>query len=262
MEYKQIWRFYIDRNDEEVLKKSIELSEDEAHFAYSVLRLKTGDEVELADGHGWTGHGLLTRVDKKVVSVVIEKEILTQKKEKNLVALVGITKPGALDEVVQVCVESGVDHLFLFKGDRTSSKQEIKIEKLTKQIREFCRITKSPWCLRVSLVNSLQAAVLAARDEYRFSKLLVCDERPSHDASSLQDKRQLFREAQSLSGSNVGYIVGPEASFSSAEYQFLNDEEKNERAVYVSLGPRILRTPAAVAAASYLLIGVIEAGDL
>ena len=64
--------------------------------------------------------------------------------------MVGITKPGALDEVVQACVEAGVSDLILFKGDRSTSKQEVKIDKISKQIRELSRITKAPWVMQIS----------------------------------------------------------------------------------------------------------------
>ena len=49
MEYKQIWRFYTERPSAGVSSmQTIELSDDEAHFAFSVLRLSVGENVELA----------------------------------------------------------------------------------------------------------------------------------------------------------------------------------------------------------------------
>lgn len=259
MEYKQIWRFYTERSSEGVTSQpTIELPEDEAHFAFSVLRLSVGEHVELADGCGWVAQAKIIRADKKSVCAQVESSQDVPQSRCRLVAVVGITKSGALDEVVQACVEAGVSDLILFKGDRSTSKQEVKTDKISKQIRELSRITKSPWVMRIYCKENLLATFKEVYQIAQPEKILICDERPAHMRTETSRTHHLMTEAKKFILSDVAFIVGPESSFSAKEYEIFDVEEKSNRACFVTLGPRILRTPAAVAAAAYQLSGLCE----
>lgn len=264
MEYKQVWRFYVDRGGREfVAGQTVQLSPDEAHYAAAVLRLAAGEQVELADGAGWTAKAELERVDKKGVSAVIQRCLSHPTPARRVVAIVGVTKPGALDEIIQVCVEAGVAELILCKADKTTSRQDIKLEKVIRQVSEICRITKSPWSMRVVCVESFSSAFQKVRQNYSFSKVLICDERPAHSADWVSEgTSHLFQESGSSPNGDLIFAVGPEASFSAGEYEFFLNEESAGRACFVSLGPRILRTPAAVAAAAYLLSACVDSNIL
>ncbi|MEY3900901.1 MAG: hypothetical protein RL189_207 [Pseudomonadota bacterium] len=264
MEYKQVWRFYVDRKSQDLVAgQAVQLSPDEAHYAAAVLRLAAGEQVELADGDGWTARAVLERVEKKGVIATLHECTQHPAPARRVVALVGITKPGALDEIIQVCVEAGVAELVLCKADKTTSRQEIKLEKVIRQIGEICRITKSPWSMRITCAESFAAAMQKAREQYTFSKLLICDERPAHAAEwASQNTPHLLQESGAFTSGDLLFAVGPEASFSAAEYEYFLSEESAGRAGFVSLGPRILRTPAAVAAAAYLLSACVESKTL
>lgn len=259
-EYKQVWRFYVP-HDRSLggAHSHVQLSEDESHLASQVLRLKEGEVVELADGCGWTASGPIISIRKKLVEVLIESESLDNKWRFGRFAIVGLPKPGALDEVVQACVESGIELLVFFRGERSTSKQEFKGEKLRKQVAELTRITKSPWNLQVVFSENISLAVerciqIAASEVL---ELFVCDERPIH--SELQTgSRHLLECLRNSKNRSWACVVGPEASFSQREYDFLSDEATVRPVEFVSLGPRILRTPAAVAAATWLMSALAE----
>jgi RsmE family RNA methyltransferase len=283
-EYKQVWRFYVDRTTEMSSGTVIGLDSDEAHFAFAVLRLAVGEDIELADGYGRIARATLVRVDKKTVEARIEHSRREPINIRRVFAIVGLTKPGALDEVVQSCVESGVLHIILFKGKRSTSKQEVRPDKLTKQIRELCRVTKAAWLPQVSVVDSLQHALERARVDSGHSdvQIFACDERPSHRLvtgikNNLESQLRLNSPSNSETtttetphllsialksiAKDFYFVVGPEASFSTDEYDVLLNEEKFGHLNFVTLGPRILRTPAAVSAAANMLSGVIESTD-
>jgi RsmE family RNA methyltransferase len=176
---------------------------------------------------------------------------------------VGVTKPGALDEIIQVCVEAGVAELILCKADKTTSRQEIKLEKVMRQVGEICRITKSPWSMRVVCAESFLSAFEKVHGQYNVNKVLICDERPAHTLERVSENTtHLLEESRAFAAGDLLFAVGPEASFSSVEYEFFLKEERAGRAKFVSLGPRILRTPAAVAAAAYLLSACVESKPL
>lgn len=259
MEFKQVWRFYTERLSEGAeVPATLELPAEESHFAHSVLRLSEGEQIELADGKGWLAQARLVRSGKKSVAAEVESFKFFPRTENRIVALVGMTKPGALEEIVQVSVEAGVSELIFYKGDRTTSKQDLKIDKLTKQIREISRITKSPWLMNVCCQENLASALNYARQISRFDRLLVCDERPAHLKEDFGSTRHLLLEGLKSSSGDVAFAVGPESSFSRGEYELFASEERRGTACFVSLGPRILRTPAAVASAAYVLAGVHE----
>ena len=259
-EYKQIWRFYVSR-DSSLSGSSarVQLSEDESHLASQVLRLKEGETVELANGCGWTARGPIVSIRKKSVEVLIESESIVQNGRLGRFAIVGLPKPGALDEVVQACVESGIDHLVFFRGDRSTSKQEFKAEKLRKQVAELTRITKSSWNLEVVFAENLSAAVERCIQISSSEKLelFVCDERPIHSESQT-GSRHLLECLRSSKNRSWACVVGPEASFSLREYDFLVEQATLRPVEFVSLGPRVLRTPAAVAAATWLMSASAE----
>lgn|GEM_PF-714090 len=259
-EYKQLWRFYINRNGAATLAgKKIFLDDDESRLASQVLRLDVGEDVELADGLGWTARGVISVLQKKSVEVEVQSETHWDKPVFSRVAIVGLPKPGALDEVVQAAVDSGLEHLIFFRGERSTSRQEFKTEKIHRQVFELSRITKSPWNLAVHFSDGLAAALEKAGSLTQGSRLcfFVCDERPVHAHSTASNSHLLDLLLHSPSCS-WACVVGPEASFSAREYELLDKQSENGNLNFVGLGQRILRTPAAVAAAAWLMAGCRE----
>lgn len=258
--YKQIWRLYCERNHpSSVVGETLALSPEESHLATQVLRLKEGEMVELADGFGWTAYGQIMLAKKRQLEVAIHDQSFTARPRFLKMLVVGLPKPGALDEAVQSAVDSGADQLIFFKADRTTSKQEFRIEKLRKQVFEMTRITKAAWCLDISYEESLEAAIRQCQLKSMPEQLtlFVCDERPAHEAhpTPTQHLLQALKE-QLLSG--WACIIGPESSFSAREYEHFAVLEQNEKLEFVSLGPRILRTPAAVASAAWMMASLRE----
>jgi|1048.fasta_scaffold21984_3 16S rRNA (uracil1498-N3)-methyltransferase len=260
MEYKQVWRFYVQRPENDSVGQEVHLDSDEVHFAHAVLRLSPGEKVELADGNGWTSRAFLKRVDKKAVLAELGESNLHSPLPRKIAAVVGITKPGALDEVVQACVESGIHTLILFRADKTTSRQELKSDKIERQIREACRITKSPWFLKLRIVDSLSAALQMVEVDFSGCSFFICDERPANAVQKIESTEHLLTSVMNSKKGDLAFVVGPEASFSSSEYDFLINGEFSKRIHFVSLGPRILRTPAAVASAAYVLSALVDSG--
>lgn len=259
-EYKQIWRLYCERSHpSSQVGDTISLSPDESHLATQVLRLKEGEVIEIADGLGWTAYAQITLAKKRQLEVVIREQSFTARSRFLKMLIVGLPKPGALDEAVQAAVDSGADQLIFFKGDRTSSKQEFRFEKIKKQILEMTRITKASWSLDLSFEDSIESAIkqsqLKALPEEL--SLFVCDERPVHESGSVSGQHLTQSLRQSML-SSWACIIGPESSFSLREYDYLSTLEQGHKVEYVTLGPRILRTPAAVSAASWMMSSLRE----
>lgn len=259
-EYRQVWRFYIDRPTDSlsVVGQTLFLSADESHFAASVLRLREGEIVEVADGRGWVCRAKIESVHKKNVAVVVLEQRIVERQNYRNVLLIGLPKAGAVDESVQACVEAGIDLLVFYRADRSSSKQEFKTEKIKKQVMELSRITKSAWNLEVAYTEGLSEALRLVRDNFTQTKIhyFVCDERPT----LVQEPAMHLMKAllSSKKDSDWIAIVGPESSFSSEEYELLSQLQENGSLQFVTLGSRILRTPAAVFSAAVLMTSCSE----
>ena len=239
--------------------ETLSLNPEESHLATQVLRLKEGEMVELADGFGWTAYGQIMLAKKRQLEVAIHDQSFIARPRYLKMLIVGLPKPGALDEAVQAAVDSGADQLILFKADRTSSRQEFRLEKMRKQISEMTRITKSPWCLDISHAESIEAAIRQSQMKSMPEQLalFVCDERPAHEPGAVSTPHLFQAMSQELS-CGWACIIGPESSFSVREYEYFATLEQAQKLKFVSLGPRILRTPAAVASAAWMMASLRE----
>ncbi len=86
---------------------AVPLGEDEAHHLTRVLRLRTGAEVEVADGRGRQAVGVL---DAGVV-VLTAAPVATPRPRPELVLAQALPKGRKLDEVVRLATELGVDRV-------------------------------------------------------------------------------------------------------------------------------------------------------
>lgn len=259
-EFKQIWRLYCERSQPSSARgETLFLNPDESHMATQVLRLKEGEMVELADGLGWTAYAQITHAKKRQLEVAIHSQSFSARSRFLKMLIVGLPKPGAVDEAVQAAVDSGADQLIFFRADRTTSKQDFRSEKLRKQIFEMTRITKASWCLDISCEDSLEEAIRKAQLKSMPEQLslFVCDERPAHDTNG-QPTHHLQHSLMQVLSSSWACIIGPESSFSVREYDYFTTLEQTQKIQFVTLGPRILRTPAAVSAASWVMSSMRE----
>jgi 16S rRNA (uracil1498-N3)-methyltransferase len=241
------------------VEETLALSEEEHHYAHHVLRLQEGALVELSNDQGELANAQIVAISKKGTQVKIVTLGAQDHFNPAVDLIVGLPKPTALEETIQIAAELGARRLIFFKADHSHSKGTEKSEKWEKQAREALRISKATVPLKISVVANLEAALLvskvtaAQKDGHNPSLCFVCDEQfePSwsHDGDEtacfgdVLAKQLKFFEGQNAHGSlpEVQVVVGPEASFSAHERQYLATFAPN----YVSLGPLILRVPAA-----------------
>lgn len=129
------------------------LSAEEAHHAREVLRLKTGDSLNLFDGEGREFSGKLSSLTKTFGEVVEVREVVPSAPESNLSITQGsVVIPGdKYDLVVQKAVELGVVEFVPL----TSMRCEIKLKDLDKKLTRWRRIAldASKQCGRARLMQ-------------------------------------------------------------------------------------------------------------
>jgi RsmE family RNA methyltransferase len=255
---KQIWTF-IDTHPQTTFSKGniIDLSLDEHHFAYNVLRLHIDEEVWITDCNGTKACGKIIVLDKKRFQVQLEEIFIFQRKRPLVELYVGLPKLTALEEVISSASEMGADAIHIIRTQKCSHKGHIKLEKYQKLSQETVRISKIPYCAKLfyyddfSSFMNLEFNGGVSEDQCVF----FCDEELSRPEAVTTDLKRgdvsvcgihLYDALQknvTLQHKKISIFVGPEASFSQEERE---DICALSRMVPVSLGPHILRVPTAV----------------
>lgn len=222
----------------------VALASDQRHHLGNVLRLGDGDPVELADGTG-------ARVIGSLVGghVELTEAPRTDDVPKPVIhVLQAVPKGRKLDEVVRVLTELDVDRLTLVAAQHSIGRMDAE------------RAAK--------LIVRLDAVSVAAAQQSRRSRRLAIDgpvpvERVATSPSTLLlvadpddgDRAATGSLVGALSGSEVATVqiaIGPEGGWRADERAWMVDQG----GVTVGLGPTVLRTEHAAAAAVAVVAAV------
>jgi 16S rRNA (uracil1498-N3)-methyltransferase len=214
---------------------AIELDDNNAHYARSVLRLKNDAPIILFNGMGGEFVGKLLEVSRKSVRVELEN-FVDRSVESNLKIQLGlgISRGDRMDFSVQKAVELGVTSItplitercvVQFKDEKKSQRWQ-HWQKIIQHAAEQSGRTVLPNFSDISTLNSWvvgQGGLKVFLDPYAEKNLM-----------------QLLPENNS-----VTLLTGPEGGFSSVE----RETAKAAGFIPVRLGARILRTETASLAA-------------
>ncbi len=210
------------------------LSPEESHHALRVLRVRTGDTVELFDGqgHAWTASvGVLSRAE---VAVEVTGETFTPREPSPLtLAQAWLHRDKVLDELVREVTALGVAHICFYRAAH-SEKAPRYSPKWTRLAIDACKQCGRRWLPEITV-----AATLAEVLDLNTSAFIAVAamEGPHVPVSSIGR------------GQPVVYIVGPEGDFSADETGALRERG----ALSLSLGRYTLRSEAASVAGVTLI---------
>lgn len=213
----------------------VTLSEQELHHLYRVVRASDGAELEVADGRGWSASGRLTQGE---VTLSVPAAHAAAPAPRLHVAQ-ALPKARKLDEVVRQVTELDVDLLTAVAADRSVVRLDAdKAEKARARweavARAACEQSRRPY--RPRLNGVVQLRMLLAEVVPGDAAILVAQP----EATPLPDV------APNLSAPEVVLAIGPEGGWSASELALL---EADGRVRFVGLGPTVLRTEHAAAAA-------------
>lgn len=229
-------RFFADENG--IDHGTACLNIEDSRHALRVLRLATGDEVELVCAPG----RYLAQITGETVGLVQVKilQALRQTEARTQVTLYqGLPKADKMEMIAQKTTELGVYAIRPVAMERCVVKLEgkdagKKVERWQKIAREAVK-----QCARVSVPEVLEPKKLTQLEEElkQLDVLIV----PWEDARDGSIRRALapFEGREAL---RVGILIGPEGGISGQEAHWLAE---NAGAKLVTLGPRILRTETA-----------------
>jgi len=212
-----------------------------------VLRLGTGDSVQLADEKGVVHFGTINQVAKEWVAVKITSSCLAVESDSTtprITVCQALPKGDKIDFILQKGTELGAHDFCLFGGRRSVAK--IRDDQLNSKLERWSRIAMEAarQCGRPDIpgVTWRPSAVEAANDAGQELRLILWEGEREH----------LLKDSLSEGGkpSSVIIAIGPEGGFDPLEVRHFSQHGFRP----VSLGSRILRTETA----SIAILAIIQ----
>lgn len=218
---------------------SVELAEDSAKHLGTVLRLKTGDKIDLTDGRGIRAEAELLQVGKKMASARIISVEHIAKAPQTAIAISLLKNTGRFEWFLEKAAELGISAIMPLHCERTE--------------RSFFKSERFKTILRSAMLQSQQAWLTEISNPVDFSEFIrsaACNKYEARCIAHCENSGKIQSADAVLKNASSGIIlIGPEGDFSSQEIRRAIDRNFSE----LSLGNTRLRTETA---------GIIAAGFL
>lgn len=239
---RRISRLYLDRD---LGGDRIALSEREAHYLGTVLRLKRGDRLLAFNGRGQERHASVRSMTRRLTELdLLEPAVPLREPGLDLTLLQALPKGEAMDLIVQKATELGVRTIVPVATD--FSVVRLADERAARRMEHWSRIAQSACeqCGRHRPTEIRPVASLAACLEALPESAVKLALDTGADAAFMPDGAPA-----PTPGTEVFLLVGPEGGFSDA------DLARIDAAGFAALrlGPRTLRAETAAIVASALL---------
>ncbi len=222
------------------------LSEAESRHIKTVLRLRSGDKIELLDGTGAVYAARIVKVEKRVSTEITGLKTKIEEERISLWVGQGVLKAKKMDGVIQKCTELGVRRFTPFISSRCQGRPAAmqirkKHERWLRIIKESCKQCCRPQPMDLIEQVSFQNVLQVKNEEIKELKLLFWEE----------EQAVHLRDVESLTEYNrVRILLGPEGGLS-------EDEVESARSAgwqTASLGQRILRAETA----TYASVAIVQ----
>lgn len=232
-------RHYV--TSKELLKERLSLERTDARHFINVLRLRTGDVVELFDGNGGTASFRILSVASGSAELERVGDIRRMPPFRCRIVLGAcISKGKRMDWTIEKAVELGVSEIVPILSDHSVVRIDAGFDAEEKRLRweriaiDAARQCGAAFIPRISPPLSFSAAL---RHFLNNDKIYVGALTP--DAIPLRDV--LAKDRSNVAPDSIAWLIGPEGDFSQNEYNAL----RQNGATMVSLGQLVLRTETA-----------------
>lgn len=227
-------------------QNQIVLSEDESKHCVRVLRLKKGDEVDLADGKGT--HAKAVIVDdhpKKCVLQITQSTQHTQATSSGrnyyLHMVVAPTKNfDRMEWFIEKATEAGIDEITFIETEN-SERAKVNLERCEKIAISAMKQSKQ-WYL--PKINALQKFTDVIKQDILGDKFMAWCE---------TDNTALINQQIKPTSNRITVLIGPEGDFTEAEVKLA----QQHHFIPVSLGKTILRTETAALYACFTVKAIL-----
>ena len=214
----------IDENNGKILIKE----KSDCNHIQNVYRLNVGDKLRIVDGE-YEYFTQIIEISKKEVAVkILEKNEDSYSLNINIDVAMGILKNDKMNLAIQKLTEIGVKSIIPLKTERVVVRINEKKEKWDTVARETLK-----QCRGVKFTEILPVTKLTEIHYKKYDNIIFAYEN-SNESKSLSE---IIKQKDK----NILYIIGPEGGITQEEVDFL----KNNKAIEISLGKRILRAETA-----------------
>lgn len=233
---QRITRVYQALDFSQLSHTDVMLDEAASHYVGRVLRLTEGGALQLFDGNGQQCDAVIVGVTKKAVTVRLDAVSTPQRESPLHIELVqALSKGDRMDFTVQKAVELGAASIQPVFSERAMV--NLKGERLTKKEGHWRQIM-------ISACEQSWRNVLPPLQDTLPLNVWSENRWPAHpvlilDPNAEQGLRDFHANHAQLSAVTV--VIGPEGGLSAAEVTGL----RNQGAIPIRLGPRVLRTETA-----------------
>lgn len=226
---------------ENILREKVIFPPSEAHYLVRVLRLQSGDKINVFDGSSWEYLVVLEKATAgEITGRILSKTKIDRDPSKKVILLPALLKSEKFDWVIQKSTELGVNRIIPLKTQRTvmhidSTKIPGKVIRWQKIAQEAAR-----QCGRTFIPEVLPPRALMDAFEIVKEINLAIIPWEGEEKVSLRDIL-----TKNTAWEKIALFIGPEGGFT------LEEMAKAQQAglISVSLGSRILRAETAALAA-------------
>ena len=229
------------------LNSVIMLEDEEFHHLVNVMRSKVGENVCLFNGDGNFYFGEVKSINKKNAEIIIKSCIKsTSEPNVKLTIYQALAKGDKMSLVMQKITEIGASNLMLFESEFC----DVKANTHRQDRLDSISISASKQCGRATIVNT--------NGIYKFKDVIehIKDYDAFYVAYEAEDGKTLAKSLIENKNNlqNIAIMIGAEGGFSEKEIKQL----KENNAIIVSLGNRILRTETASIVCAGLAMQILE----
>ena len=219
----------------------------EVHHIKDVLRLKTGEQIQLFNNEGKEVAATILSIKKNSVSARRDLVLPPQRNDQPLIILAcAVPKKAKFEYIIEKCTELGIDEIIPLKTQRTegTGKLQAMDKKLTRYQTVAINAAKQSARRRVPVIHKLSSFTNALKEiNNETIALIPC---LSGDRQSLVDVQIDFKKIK-----RILYFIGPEGDFTPEELK----EALSLGCIPVTLGPTVLKVDtAAISVMSFLNI--------
>jgi 16S rRNA (uracil1498-N3)-methyltransferase len=221
---------------------AVTLAGPEGHHAAAVRRLRAGERADVTDGAGTLAECVVTGVGKDSVTLDVRAVHTVPPPQPRLTVAQALPKGDRGELAVELMAEVGVDTVIPWAAERSITKWQAErgekaLAKWRSTAREAAKQSRRAWLPEVTELAT--TAALAKRVAVAARAVVLEADAPAK-----------LHELPLPESGDILLLVGPEGGISPAERGVLRDSGAAE----ARLGPTVLRTSTAGAAAAAVLL--------
>ncbi len=216
------------------------ISGNEHHHICHVFRRKEGDKIILSNGKGLLAEGIINSVEKKEVTVSINKRTVLQISQPQVAIAFPLLKNKHDNMIIEKLTELGVKDFFPITTERTVRKPSMNaVKKFQKVAIAAMKQCDNAFLPKIHEVQSLFELIEKMEDFIPVAALEI-------------GKHKTINEiVTNLEIRSICIIIGPEGGFDEKEIEYL----QKENVATFTLGNHILRAETAAIASVAQLAG-------